>query len=322
MASSVEESPPDAEEQQQLRNQHYNAQIIRRVDVHENLAIFRVQPDAPIPPFQAGQYVALGLGFWESRIQPSQAETVPPKKLRKIVRRAYSISCPMLDDNNQLAACDDVDYLEFYITLVREAGEPDGKPPALTPRLFQLGEGDRLRVESNIVGRYVLEGVRPDDTLLLIATGTGEAPHNAMAARLLRDGHRGPILMATTGRYIGDFAYRQIHQELMRRYSNFRSLNFTTREPQNVDPKHPQYVGKQYIQQLFQSGHLAELCGTDLSPDNTHVFLCGNPDMIGYTPPGAPPPESPGMLQILEQAGFVHNDEPPTAGHIRFEKYW
>ncbi|WP_153558473.1 ferredoxin--NADP reductase [Roseimaritima sediminicola] len=322
MSSTVEPSPPDAQEQQELRSRHYNAQIIRRVDCHDNLAIFRVRPDGDIPRFQAGQYVALGLGYWEPRVQPSQAESVPEKKLRKLVRRAYSISCPMLDDRNQLAACDDIDYLEFYITLVREAGEPGGRAPALTPRLFGLQEGDRLCMESKIVGRYVLEGIEPDDTLLLIATGTGEAPHNAMAARLLRDGHRGPILMATTGRYIGDFAYRQTHQELMRRYPNFRSLNFTTREPENVDRTHPQYVGKHYIQDLFQSGQLAELCGTELSPDSTHVFLCGNPAMIGYTPPGAPPPEQPGMLQVLKQAGFVHNDDPPTVGHIRFEKYW
>ncbi|QDS91325.1 Ferredoxin--NADP reductase [Roseimaritima multifibrata] len=322
MPQPLQESPPDATEQVQLRAQHYNAEVIERIDCHENLARFRIRCDTPHAPFQPGQYVALGMGYWESRIQPSQSETVPPKRLRKLVRRAYSISCPMLDQQGNLAACDDVDYLEFYITLVREAGTADGKPPALTPRLFQLHAGDRLCVESKIVGHYVLGGVQPDDTLLLIATGTGEAPHNAMAARLLRDGHRGKIIMATTGRYLGDFAYREIHQKLMQQYPNFLSLNFTTREPANIDPDHPHYVGKQYIQDLYQSGELATICQTELTPATTHVFLCGNPAMIGYTPPGAPPLKAPGMLQILQDAGFVHNDEPAGVGHIRFEKYW
>jgi len=322
LARSLQDSPPDAAEQEQLRQQHYNAQIVRRIDAHENLSRFRIRPDQPIPPFQAGQYVAIGLGNWEPRIEPSQDEMLPAKRLRKLARRAYSISCPMLDDEGHLAACDDVDYLEFYITLVREAGTPDGKPPALTPRLFLLNEGDRVSLETRIVGRYVLEGIQPDDTVLMMATGTGEAPHNAMAARLLRDGHRGPIILATTGRYIGDFAYRHIHQELMSRCANFRSFNFTTREPFNIEPSHPKYVGKQYIQEMFHTGQLAEMCGADLSPKTTHAFLCGNPAMIGYTPPGAPPPSEPGMLQYLQEAGFVHNDDPPTVGHIRFEKYW
>ncbi len=91
----------------------------------------------------------------------------------------------------------------------------------------------------------------------------------------------------------------------MKRFPQYRYLPFTTRDPENLDPSHPKYVGKQYLQDLFTSGQLAEAAGDDLSPSNTHVFLCGNPAMIGYVPPGGQPLTKPGMLPILRDADSV-----------------
>ncbi|MEX0824879.1 MAG: ferredoxin--NADP reductase [Pirellulaceae bacterium] len=311
-----------AAERQELRDQFYNATIIKRMDAHEHLARFRVRPDGGTPRFQAGQYVALGLGYWEPRIAPSQPEELAAKKLRKVVRRAYSICCPMLGDDGRLASCDDIDYLEFYITLVRFADSVEDPAPALTPRLFKLGEGDRLSIAPKIVGTYTLAGVEPDDHVLMLGTGTGEAPHNAMAAALLRRGHRGQIVVATTARYLRDLAYCDVHARLMTQHPNFVYLPLTTREPHNTDPSHPQYVGKEYPQEMLTSGRLEEQAGTEITPQTSHVFLCGNPDMIGYVPPGAPPLKEPGMLQLFEQRGFEHKEHQPGVGTIRFEKYW
>jgi ferredoxin--NADP+ reductase len=310
----------DAEEVQQLREKLYNATITERIDSHSDLARFRIRPDAPIPDFQPGQYVAVGLGNWEPRLQGTQPEEVPEKKIRKLSRRAYSISCPMLDGQDQLAPVGSIDYLEFYITLVRQAESPDQKPPVLTPRLFQLAAGDRVEVQKKITGHYVLGGIEPDDTILMLGTGTGEAPHNAMATELLANQHRGKIVNVTSVRHAVDLAYAVEHKKLMQRHDNYRYLPFTTRDPVNLDESHPQYVGKQYLQDLFTSGKLAEAAGDPLSPSNTHVFLCGNPAMIGYVPPGAEPPAKPGMLPLLEGAGFSNDAE--GAGSFRFEKYW
>jgi ferredoxin/flavodoxin---NADP+ reductase len=90
----------------------------------------------------------------------------------------------------------------------------------------------------------------------------------------------------------------------------------------NLDPMHPNYIGKQYLQELFTSGKLAEAAGDPLSPANTHVYLCGNPAMIGYVPPGADQPAAPGMLPLLRAAGFSDEHDAVGAGSIRFEKYW
>lgn len=313
---------PGPQEIRLLREKYYNATIVERIDVNSDLARFRVRPDDPIPPFEPGQYIALGLGNWEPRLTGTQPEQLPIRKVRKVVRRAYSISCPLLDAQKQVAPVNAVDYLEFYVTLVRQADAPDQKPPALTPRMFRLSVGDRMVVAPKITGHYLLGDVGPDDTVLMLGTGTGEAPHNAMAAKLLAEGHRGRVVVATSVRYRTDLGYVAEHEALMQRFPQYRYLALTTREPENVDSDHPDYVGKQYLQKLFLSGELAEMAEDPLDPARTHVFLCGNPAMIGYVSPGAEPPSQPGMLPLLLDAGFHQESTGPDAGYVRFEKYW
>lgn len=303
-----------------LRDTQYNAELIERIDIHSELFRIRIRPDHPFEPFEPGQYVALGLGNWEPRIQPSQEETLSESRLRKVVKRAYSISCPLADLSGELQTCADVDYLEFYVTLVRQASDPEGRSPALTPRLFMLKPGDRLHIEHRITGHYTLAGVQPHDTVVLISTGTGEAPHNAMIAHLLKAGHRGKILNLTTVRSRIDLGYVIEHETLMTRFANYHYYAMSTRDPENLDSSHPKYVGKQYVQQLFTSGRMAELAGATLDPQSTHVFLCGNPAMIGIAKLGHKSADQPGMLQLLQHAGFTNESVGP--GHVRYEKYW
>ena len=105
---------------------------------------------------QPGQYSTLGLGAWEPRAPGCAEEHLEPAAEANLIRRAYSISCPVMDDAlTQLWDRDGCDWLEFYIVLVRETGRPD--PPALTPRLFMLREGDRLFMGEKIAGHFTLE---------------------------------------------------------------------------------------------------------------------------------------------------------------------
>ena len=78
-----------------------------------------------------------------------QEETIQAKDEAKVVRRAYSIGCSVLDEKDQLLNIAATDWLEFYIVLVRDSGNPE-KPPALTPRLFMLRDGDRIQLGEKI----------------------------------------------------------------------------------------------------------------------------------------------------------------------------
>ncbi len=302
-----------------LRRQKYNATAIRLVKVHSDLLILRVRPDQPLQPHKPGQYTALGLGYWEPRFPGSAEENLQPADQTKLARRSYSISCSILDDQGQLLDRSKADWLEFYIVLVRESGKL--VPPALTPRLFLLQEGERLFMSEKITGHFTLDPVQPEDTVLFLATGTGEAPHNYMVWELLRRGHRGRILSACCVRYRKDLAYLSIHNELMRRYSHYTYLPLTTREVESKDHK-------VYIQDLITSGQLEERLGQALDPRHTHVFLCGNPKMIGVPEKDSATgsrvyPQPAGVIEILEKRGF-QTDLPSQKikGNLHYEEYW
>jgi len=304
----------------ELRQQRYNATVVGLRKTHSDLLIMRVRPDFVRPPHKPGQYSTLGLGYWEPRIPGCQEEILPPGDEAKLARRSYSIGCSVLDDNNNLLDLDRTDWLEFYVVLVRETENPQ-KAPALTPRLFLLREGDRLLLGEKIAGHYTLDPVKPGDTVLFLATGTGEAPHNYMLWQLLQRGHAGRILSACCVRYRRDLGYLAIHEELMRRYPHYTYLSLTTREADTVSHK-------VYIQDLITSGQLEERLGQQLDPARTHVFLCGNPKMIGVPVKDRETsqrvyPQPLGVVEILEKRGF-QADQPNIKfkGNIHFEEYW
>jgi ferredoxin--NADP+ reductase len=281
-----------------------------------------VRPDWGSTSFLPGQYTVLGLGNWEPRVDGVDTEELSEEDQRKLLKRAYSFSCPMLDDAGHLVPPTYGEHLEFYVVLVRHGEE---HPPGLTPRMFHLAPGDRLFMGRKVTGHYTLDGVSPDDNVVFVATGTGEAPHNAMVAELLSMAHRGRLIAVTCVRYRRDLGYEATYRELERRYSNLRYLTLTTREPENLEPSLHQYVGRRYLQDFFASVDFERTSGLSLDPAHTYVFLCGNPHMIGAPLRGQTGPQrypNPrGMVEVLEARGFTA-DESDKPGNIRFEKYW
>ncbi len=310
--------PMTAEEISELRHRRYNATVVALKLLNPDLMVLRVKPDFPRPAHVPGQYCTLGLGYWERRTEACQPEALPPGDETKVVRRAYSISCSILGSPGQLLRLEDTDWLEFYIVLVRE--NPDGRVPALTPRLFALQEGDRIQIGERITGHYTLDPVKPTDTVVFLGTGTGEAPHNYMTWELLRRGHAGKILNVCCVRYSRDLGYLHTHHELMGRFAHYRYISLTTREVGETR--------KVYIQDLITSGELEERLGSGLDPATTHVFLCGNPKMIGVPvrdrDTGATSyPQPTGVIEILERRGFRADVAAlKLKGNVHFEEYW
>ncbi len=301
-----------------LREQNYNSTVATITQCNPDLMILRVQPDFAIPSHKPGQYTTLGLGYWEERVPDCQEETVDPASAERVIRRAYSLSNSILNDQDKLLD-QPSEWLEFYIVLVRDAQKE--APPALTPRLFSLKEGDRLHVGEKITGRFTLDPVKPEDTVIFLSTGTGEAPHNYMLWELLRNGHRGKLLSACCVRYLRDLGYRAVHDKLMQMHPNYTYVGLTTREKENVG-------NKIYLQDLITTGQLEEKIGVTLDANSTHVFLCGNPNMIGVPKVDRETgeltfPETTGVIEILSKRGFqIDLPSKKIVGNIHFEEYW
>lgn len=297
----------------ELRTEHYNATITHFEPTHSDLWVLRVKPDHGDTSYVPGQYASLGLGYWEDRIDDAD-DPEADERWDKLIRRSYSISSRMFDEHGYLSDDFNVDELEFYIVLVEPT--PDNVP-GLTPRLALKREGDRIYLGPKVAGRYTLAEVKdPHATVIFLGTGTGEAPHNGMTVELLRKGHMGPIVSAVSVRQWADLGYTEQHRELERRYPNYHYLPCPTREPD---------VPKRYIQDLIQEDVFTKDFGVELDPETTHVFLCGNPSMIGLPEdPDADDltfPETIGVVQLLTERGFTI-DRRRRPGNIHYEEYW
>ncbi len=265
-----------------------NAVVTEKIDVSPRMMILRVAPDGwKLPEFEPGQYAVLGLPGSAARCPVSDPEEEPPDP-DKLILRTYSMA-------SSSAARE---YLEFYIALVR--------PGALTPRLFNLRIGDRLSLSDTVSGFFTLGGVPPEANIILIATGTGLAPFMSMIRSQLIGGARRHLAIIHGTRHSLDLGYRDELTTLQQTSPGFVYIPVISR-PEDEPVPWSGRVG--YVQDIWREGALDETWGFHPEPDDSHVFLCGNPGMI----------ES--MEEIIKREGFKeHVWNSPGQYHV--ERFW
>jgi len=218
-----------------------------------------------------------------------------------------------MPEEDRLWPEEDDDCFEFFLSLSTELAIGTGGP-ALTARLLALQPGERLWADPQPEGNYTLDDIKPEDNVVFLATGTGEAPHNRMVWELLREGHSGRIASVVSVRRQTDLAYRVLHERLERMFTNYQYVPIVTQEPTVVGSR---------LQSMLESGLLEEKLGNELDPEHCHVFLCGNPGMLGLPrkTEGSDEttyPKPLGMMELLEKRGYSL-DSPGPAG-LHFER--
>jgi ferredoxin--NADP+ reductase len=254
--------------------QQYNATIVARRDLHEGLRFLHVAPDhPPYPPFEPGQFVSVGCNL------------VLDGEMT-LVRRSYSIGSPAHERG----------YVELFVVHV-----DDGE---FTSWLFEQQEGARIWLSPKASGGFTLEGFEPGRDLVLVATGTGVAPFVSMY-RTFRD--RPPwrrIVIMNGVRHARDLGYRDELEQAARDDPRLLYLPAVTRE---TDPAWAGLRGR--VGEFMEPARYQSLVGAPLSPDECHVYLCGNPEMI----------ES--LEGVLAARGFRKHTRL-TRGNLHLEKYW
>lgn len=265
-----------------------NAIVVQNIEVSPGLEILRVVPDGwEFPDFTPGQFAVLGLpgSAPRCRVCDPEDEVRDPQKL---IKRAYSIASSSVTK----------EFLELYIVLV-----PSG---ALTPRLFNLAAGDHVWLSPKFSGLFTLEDVPEDKHIVLVSTGTGLAPYMSMLRTQLVCGGPRRSAVLHGARHSWDLGYRSELMTLRRICSNFTYVPVISRPNEEVAT----WGGETgYIQDLWKRMPLERSWGFHPSPDDTHIFVCGNPGMIED------------MVEILEGDGFKeHKKNAP--GQIHVERYW
>lgn len=267
-----------------------NAIVTQRMDVAPGMVIIRVAPDDwELPKMIPGQFAVLGLPGSAPRCATTYTEPEDPAlDPNKLIRRAYSIASSPLETG----------YFEFYVALVTSG--------ALTPRLFALQVGDRIWLGPKISGLFTLDSVPEDMHVAMIATGTGLAPYISMIRTYLEDPKPQRFAVLHGARHSWDLGYESELNILNRLSDRFTYLPMVSR-PHLEPVPWTGHVG--HVQKLWTDGALEKVWGFAPCPDDTHIFLCGNPQMIE------------GMQVLLEEQGFLeHKKKRP--GQIHYEKYW
>jgi len=222
----------------------FSARILDRRDMSDDLWVIRVDPGGEFK-YLPGQYATLGIASEEKRFE-----------------RPYSI-----------ASAPHEKFLEFFLELV-----PKGQ---LTPRLHAAAVGSQLTLRKAAKGNLTLDLSSSRTNHLLISTVTGVCPFVSYFRHLQSESkqarfhgeHKLFLLQGASRSWELGYA-----DELVRGATEFPWLTYipTVSRP---------WEDKAWTGEMGRVDDLVRKY-TDLwnlTPENSRVYLCGNPEMIENT---------------------------------------
>ncbi len=233
----------------------YNATVIGKIMITPDIMVLRVNTDTPRAEFESGQYTVIGLYGRESRSANSEEE-YKESKADKLIQRAYSIASHRTAGNQ----------MEFYISQV--------KTGQLTPRLFNLTQGDRLYISERIVGMFKLSDTPENMDIVMVATGTGIAPYISFLRSHITEHRNINMAIVHGASHQWDLGYYSELSFLASTFSNFYYF------PTVTDPDQTWQGHSLWIEEMLSEKILQNEAKIEISPEKTHFFLCGNPNMI------------------------------------------
>ena len=264
----------------------------------EDLVIIRLVPkDVPVPEFQAGQFITLGL--------PNPVEG------GKIVRRAYSIA----------SHPENKDYIELVIRWVRKP-----LPGRLTTQLFNLKEGDEIlwlkpSGKALMINEELPNGEKDNRRIICIGGGTGLAPFVSFAQHFHDTGEKREIIVLQGASYVDELSYKDLLTSLEddsivrgKDEWNFKYRAAISRPQEWFNRSWGGQIGRveTFLRPLDDGkSQLELLIGEQITKDNTIFYICGWQGTID------------GAMDFLKPKGFVTQQDKREDGsfEVKYESY-
>ena len=242
----------------------YNATLVERADVTDQLALFRVQPDnEPARPwFTPGQYCVLGLNNEE---KPELGS----------VRRSMSIA----------SAPEQTGPVEFYIRFV---AKPESENP-LTHLLWKRKSGDRVYMRPVAAGVFTVKdcvGEGDPRFRVMVAAGTGSAPFVSMVRNELHK-NAGADLSKWVFLHGASYPADLGHRDELLGLTKSNKLHYYGTVSRPKDTGWTGDAGR--VEAYFEAARLGELerrlglGAGEFVPSKAAIFICGLTGTIGST---------------------------------------
>ena len=169
--------------------------------------------------------------------------------------------------------------------------------------LVKLKPNESVWVKQQANGFFILDEVPESNELWMLGTGTGVAPFFSILNTDEPWARFKKIVLVHAVRTKVDLRYQELIDLLREeRGDQFKFQAFVSREkiPNTIEGRIPAAI---------LDGSLEKAIGLPLSPEDSHVMLCGNPDMVKDS------------VELLKTRNFRKNRRR-TPGHITVENYW
>jgi ferredoxin--NADP+ reductase len=215
--------------------------------------------------------------------KPGQFVRVALELGGEIVARPYS-----------LVNAPDESEFEIFFNIV-----PEGP---LTPMLAALRQGDVIKVAEKPYGFLTIDEVPAAKHLWMIATGTGVGPFVSILKSEEAWQRFEKVVLVYSVRTAQELAYQDAIAEAGEKYHQQLSfVPLVTREQREGA------INKR-VTDAIESGELEQQAGISMSPEDSHVMMCGNSAMIAD------------VMELLKSRNMrKHLRREP--GHITTEKY-
>ena len=189
----------------------------------------------------------------------------------------------------------DEEYLEFYSVSV-----PNGP---LSTAMQTLKKGDSIKVGPRGNGFLILEEIPNVENIWMLATGTAIGPYLSILKTKDSWDKFKKVVLVHAVRYKKELTYQDTINTLKEEYKDrFIYITYVSREDS-------EYSLKGRIPKDISNGVLEKKADLKMKSDNTHVMICGNPEMLKDT-----------TVELKRIGLKKHRRNSP--GHITTENYW